>query len=169
MPDDREEERKAEEARRLFEEAEREIEEMAGPPRRPEQDGKGESKPSLRLVEKKPEVWFAPTWQPTGEAVVLEFVRRQGADFYPVLIEGVDYVWTGTIWQRDECCTLENKFAELCRQIGSDKNKKTIRNNLESARFISGGTRRGRALLAKPLDQLDRSAVLNIGKGSSDV
>jgi len=173
MPDDDDEK-----MRRAFEEARREFDDdpppqpsapkPAGDAAKQQENGKGgDGRPSLRPVPiPMPEVWNRPDWLPTGESVVMEFVRKHGEDFYHATAEGADYHWNGKIWERDECCTLENKFAELCRQIGAAKaNKKTIRNKVEGGQFISSGTRRARSMLAGPFDRLNQAPVLSTPGG----
>ena len=177
MPDDDDDDK----MRRAFEEArDRDFpEESEAPPpsapkkpagdaakQPPQENGKGDGHPSLRPIAVLPEPWHAPNWLPTGEAVVMEFVRRHGEDFYHATEEGSDYHWNGKIWERDQCCTLANTFAELCRAIGAAKaNKKTIRGHVESASFIGGGTRRAREMLSGPFDRLNREPVLSTPGG----
>ena len=129
------------------------------------EDAGGGEVSSLRVVPLHPEPWLAPQWLPTGEAVVSEFMRVHGEQFYWVDVAGEFYEWTGQVWARDERRRVNRLMAELCRLIGSHK-KKSVQSKLESAGFIAGCAHRVRDEVAGPIEVFDRSEVLNMPGGS---
>jgi len=151
MPDDDDKKKRAfEEARREFDN-DPEFEDDAEPAR-----------PRLRIVDHVPEqaAWQETDWLPTGEAVVDEFVKLHGENFYFVDAEAAFYQWTGQVWARDERRMVNRLMAELCCEIGVTK-KKSWRAKLEGAAFIDGAARHVRDRTAGPLEKFDAMDVFN--------
>ena len=124
-------------------------------------DDNDEQGRTLNVVQLHPDPWLAPTWLPTGEAVVDVFKQRRGGEFAYVDALGEMFHWTGQVWERDQCRTLEREIAALCRTIGASK-KKTARAKLESAGFINGCVGRMRAEAAHTVELFDQAPVLNM-------
>lgn len=159
MPDDDDAKRKA------FEEARKEFDEEPAPKAAPppqQQQQQPQPQPSLRVVPHGPK-WKRSDWLPTGENVVHEVMEKYGADH--LVAGGQDYIWTGTVWKRDERHMIERHCAEMCRTIGITK-KKTIRKTLEGARFISGVSGRTRVECTDEVDMLDQAEVYNTPSSS---
>lgn len=116
----------------------------------------------LRVVPLHPDPWLAPQWLPTGEAVVAEFKRLHGERFVYLDALGEFYQWTGHVWQHDQRRLVNRLMAELCRRIGAAQKKKTVRNKVEGAGFISGCASRMRDEVAIPFDLFDCADVFNM-------
>jgi len=114
--------------------------------------------PSLRVVPLHPDAWASPQWLSTGENVVAEVNRKHG-DHFIVTVGGV-YWWNEHLWVPDERHMLERSCAEVCRTIAAAK-KKTVREKLESAKFISGTVSRLRQELAQPFAIFDQGELIN--------
>ena len=118
-------------------------------------------RPTLTVVQLHPDPWLAPTWLPTGEAVVDVFKQRRGGEFAYVDALGETFHWTGHVWEQDQCRMLSREMATLCRTIGASK-KKTARAKLESAGFIHGCVGRMRDEAAHTVELFDQLPVLNM-------